>query len=127
MAQIPLTLDVQQMVLDYIRSLLAIDTGNLRFNGTTLTGSTYEFEINVGGALADYFKHLETNPNSVYYRDFEDIIAPGVRDLLESALNGRDLSEYDFSVLSNTLNQQEYQMDIAKRNEVFYASLERNT
>jgi hypothetical protein len=71
-----------------LRASLPMDTGNLRYNGTTRGMYPGGFKLEVGGHRAPYFEFLQDRTWSKYYNTFENKNFTPVFRYLETALHG---------------------------------------
>ena len=112
---------LRQDGLNLIRMLLPMDTGNLRFNGTIMTGSNNEVTYQIGGIMADYFVYLLYGKHA----DTIESIPYEVYDLFEARLNNKHF-EWDLDKIGLGLDQLEVTNKIEQRNKEFFSSLSRN-
>ena len=71
-----------------LKASLPMDTGNLRYNGTTRAMQGSGFILEVGGHRAPYFEYLQDRTWSKYYDSFENKNFTPVFRYLERALHG---------------------------------------
>lgn len=71
-----------------LKASLPMDTGNLRYNGTTRAMYSNGFQLEVGGHNAPYFEYLQDKTWSKYYNTFENKNFTPVFRYLERALQG---------------------------------------
>jgi hypothetical protein len=69
---------MQTQLMNEVRKMLPMETGNLRYNGTYGKQMGADFEITIGGVRADYVEYLEERPESKWFGHIENTIAPHV-------------------------------------------------